>query len=277
MEQGAHKLILILARVLLTACACLAEDAPGKIPAGAEAVVVSAEAAAKLGGEQVGSLTKGQIVTVVKTQAGWVGIKWNDAGGEERRGWVRARHLKIEAKEPRSEESVLTGRPDGRASARASPGFVINGAFGMTFGARFAPSGPSVSTYSMKAYTFKPTKPLKGFTNYFVSITPKTRRIHTIFTIADSNGGAERKLIFAAIRRKYGEPKDDLGDSRHYTEKGPGGIFYVIRSRDGMTIESRFICVSLNDQGCTLVSYMDMVLGKMAEEERLDDLDDSGL
>src|SRR5690348_13888600 len=90
----------------------------------------------------------------------------------------------------------------------------IEGAFGKKLGDVFDPStaiGKSELTDGTPMYEFSTTNGFRSFTKYYVLITPKTKKIYSIWgmgSVANTESGQkEQALIMEILEQKYG-PKD---------------------------------------------------------------------
>ena len=99
----------------------------------------------------------------------------------------------------------------------------ITGAFGLKLGqilsSRTIKTSELAFTHeSDDTYSFSPDKKFRSFSTYAIRITPKTRRIYTIFAMGgmddDSTCEKEQALIMAILKQKYGEiVKDALSST----------------------------------------------------------------
>ena len=141
----------------------------------------------------------------------------------------------------------------------------LEGAFGEKLGDVFEPAkaiGKSALTDGTPMYQFKPDKPFRSFSKYYVLITPTTHKIYSIWGIGrvekTESGKKEQALLMQLLTEKYGsEDKpglmDAFSDSKHISQ-GQRYILTKITGFTDTTIEIR---------------YYDMDLEKSAEQERL--------
>ena len=153
----------------------------------------------------------------------------------------------------------------------------INGAFGIELGAFYNPNsaiGKSSLTDGTTMYQFKPEKPFRSFSRYYVLITPKTNKVYGIWAIGDIDGdakcGKEQDLLMAILSKKYGKSDNqDVMSSFMDIEK------IAIGNRRILTKCSGYSDVTID------IRYYDDDLKLIAEEERIEleseKLDSSGL
>jgi hypothetical protein len=141
----------------------------------------------------------------------------------------------------------------------------IEGAFGIKLGDAFDPA-KAISRASMTdgtpMYQFRPEKPFRSFSKYYVLVTPSTHKVYCIWGIGrvenTETGKKEQAIVMQAIEEKYG-PQDNAGlmdgfyDSQHITQ-GSKMVMTKITGFMDTTIEIR---------------YYDNELEKVAEQERL--------
>ena len=109
-------------------------------------------------------------------------------------------------------------------------------------------------------YIFYPDKKFRSFSNYIFSITPKTRKIYSIFAWGDMDDDStcekEQTLIMAIIKKKYGEiVKNPFSTSRQD----------IIQGNRAVSTE----CTGLFDKSLSIL-YLDSKLGELAEIERIE-------
>ena len=147
----------------------------------------------------------------------------------------------------------------------------IKGAFGITLGQKFDPKqaiGKASLTDGTPMYEFKPKKPFRAFTEYYVLITPKTHKVYSIWGIGKVENTQkcekEQNFILTALERKYGiKPPDNeliASLSSLYGAK--------LLQKDGKTIVIK--CTGLTDDYSISISYTDDKLEKVAEKERIE-------
>ncbi len=146
----------------------------------------------------------------------------------------------------------------------------ITGAFGKKLGDVFDPAsaiGKGALTDGTPMYQFKPDKPFRSFTSYYVLITPTTHRIHSIWATGpcenSESGEKEQALLMELLEKKYG-PKDAddgfkrfearLNKTQFITQGGRYVMTQVPHDFKDHTVEVR---------------YVDGTLGKTGEQERL--------
>ena len=153
----------------------------------------------------------------------------------------------------------------------------IEGAFGRMLGEMFNPASAlrqASLTDGTPMLRFKPDKPFRSFSNYFVLVTPKTHVVYSIWGIgkvANTEAGKkEQALVMQLLSDKYGPedkpaPMDALGDVKHISQ-GTRYVYTKITGFSDVTLEIR---------------YYDTDLEKQAEQERLEieakKVDSSGL
>ncbi len=131
----------------------------------------------------------------------------------------------------------------------------IIGAFGLKFGQTFTPQ--DAIDVMGDSYQFSPKKKFRSFSAYFVEITPKTHKVHSIAaygkTEDDSSCEKEQALIVAILQKKYGKA--------HKDQISLNNLKYIKQGNRGIAI------------GCTglgvLITYSDLKLEKLAENERI--------
>jgi len=172
----------------------------------------------------------------------------------------------------------------------------IIGAFGMKLGDVLNPSFvPTNSlTDGTPMYNFKPKKCFRGFNNYYVMITPKTRKIYKIwadcsveFVTADYRGyeisnssnrleWLEKNFDLSKNNKNIGEKEQDVIISileGKYGKREKEGLFDGIMSTKRIIDQgNRYIYVRVSgimDYNINIV-YTDRILSKIAEQERIE-------
>ncbi len=142
----------------------------------------------------------------------------------------------------------------------------IEGAFGMTLGSEFDTStaiGKNSLTDGTPMYQFAPESPFRSLSSYYVLITPKTRRIYSIWAIGsfpnDESAKKEQAVIMELLTQKYGQGKGD----------NPFMSFADVKQidqgdRSVLTKVSGFMDATLD------LRYYDDTLRELAEKERLE-------
>src|SRR5260370_41151814 len=127
----------------------------------------------------------------------------------------------------------------------------LEGAFGLKLADVFEPAkaiGKSALTDSTPMYQFKPDKPFRSFSKYYVLITPTTHKIYSIWGIGrvenTESGKKEQALLMQLLTEKYGsEDKpglmDAFSDSKHISQ-GQRYILTKITGFTDTTIEIRY-------------------------------------
>ncbi|WP_040546342.1 hypothetical protein [Pedosphaera parvula] len=153
----------------------------------------------------------------------------------------------------------------------------IEGAFGKKLGDVFDVStavGTSKLTDGTPMYEFATTNGFRSFNRYYVLVTPRTKKIYSVWGIgqAESTAAAQKEqaLVMEILQQKYGNKEkegilDALGDAKRIDQ----GSRYIVTKISGFTD------VTLD------IRYHDRDLDKLAERERLEDeskkVDKSGL
>ena len=150
-------------------------------------------------------------------------------------------------------------------------------AFGIRLGSNFditSSIGSNLLTDGTPMYKFKPENSFRSFSRYYVLITPKTKKVYSIWGIGDIDSDAkckkEQDLVMAILVKKYGEMDDQGLMSSLY---------------DSKTISQGDKSVSTKCSGFSNViidiRYYDYELKTLAEKERIEleseKLDSSGL
>lgn len=138
----------------------------------------------------------------------------------------------------------------------------ITAAFGITLGGEL---DPTIVTSERKyasgkeSYQVRPPKPFRSFTSYSISITPLTKRIHSIFAFRffERRNPCQDELtsILVLLKDKYGEP--DSSSLGKYLFRRPPGTVYVSCS------------ITRNAQFALSIGYFhDELVAKSKVEER---------
>ena len=151
----------------------------------------------------------------------------------------------------------------------------ITGAFGVKFG-QILDSQSIEGTYERfgddkYTYIFYPDKKFRSFSNYFISITPKTRKIYGVGAIGDMDDDStcekEQALIMAIIKKKY---RGEIEKHELFSQQT------IVQDNRGIAT----ICRGLSNVNL-VITYMDTKLSELAENERIDlessKVDSSGL
>lgn len=153
----------------------------------------------------------------------------------------------------------------------------IEGAFGKKLGTVFDTStaiGKGSLTDGTVMYQFSPKSRFRSFDRYYVMITPKTKKIYSIWAIGDventSVGEKEQALIMTLLEKKYGKnKKEGLFDDLMGAKQIDQGDQYVMVKISG------FMDVTID------IRYYNKKLRDLAEKERLEleaeKVDSSGL
>lgn len=106
--------------------------------------------------------------------------------------------------------AVLSGpqaAEDGETTAKAADSF-LGLAFGETYGTEDTDFGKDPEGPVYLRTTFSPEKPLDGFDDYYVYVTPKTHRVVKIYACAknvvDPGPSWRRHYLIEAMERRYG-------------------------------------------------------------------------
>ena len=153
----------------------------------------------------------------------------------------------------------------------------ISGAFGIELGAKFDTTsiiGKGSLTDGTPMYKFKPENSFRSFSRYYVLITPKTKKVYSIWGIGDIDSDAkcrkEQDLVMAILVKKYGEMDDQGLMSSLYDSK--------TISQGDKSVSTK--CSGFSDVTID-IRYYDHELKTLAEKERIelesDKLDASGL
>lgn len=153
----------------------------------------------------------------------------------------------------------------------------ITGAFGVELGQTFNPQeaiGKGSLTDGTPMYQFSPKNKFRSFSTYYVSITPKTHKIYSIWAIGnmenDPSCKKEQALVMAILQKKYGKMEEDqLFSSLYDIKQIDQGDRYVLTK-----------CSGLGDVSID-IRYKDKQLEEQAEKERIllesEKVDSSGL
>ena len=153
----------------------------------------------------------------------------------------------------------------------------ITGAFGMKLGDTFNISsaiGKGSLTDGTIMYQFTPKKKFRSFDKYYVMITPKTKRIYSIWAVGTVEntevGTKEQAVIMSILEKKYGtKNKEGLMDTMMDVKQIDQGNRYIIVKVSG------FANVTID------IRYYDKKLSQQAEKERIEleaeKVDSSGL
>ena len=154
---------------------------------------------------------------------------------------------------------------------------LINGAFGLELGNVFETNdaiGRGELTDGTPMYKFLPSKSFRSFSRYFVLITPKTRKIYSIWGIGNTENDAsckkEQALVMSILQSKYGDlDKADFTDSLYDIKKINQGNRSILTKCNGFS------------EATLDIRYKDDELAKIAENERIiiesEKVDSSGL
>lgn len=153
----------------------------------------------------------------------------------------------------------------------------IEGAFNLKLGSTFTESqstGKSSLTDGTPMLRFSPDKPFRSFSSYYVIVTPKTQKIHSIWGVGSFENKEkcekEQALVTAILQEKYG----DTGD------KGLIPSYYNINKIDQGDRAIYTKCDGYSDVTLS-IRYIDSDLRNQAENERIQlesqKLDSSGL
>ena len=150
-------------------------------------------------------------------------------------------------------------------------------AFGIRLGSNFdvtSSIGSNLLTDGTPMYKFKPENSFRSFSRYYVLITPKTKKVYSIWGIGDIDSDAkckkEQDLVMAILVKKYGEMDDQGLMSSLYDSK--------TISQGDKSVSTK--CSGFSDVTID-IRYYDHELKTLAEKERIEleseKLDSSGL
>lgn len=141
----------------------------------------------------------------------------------------------------------------------------ITSAFGLNLGEEFditSSIGESSLTDGTPLYLFEARKKFRSFANYYVMVTPKTRKIYSIWGIGQIENKPsckkEQALVMAILQKKYGKPE----------KGGLTSSFRDIKSIDQGNRSVLTKCTGYSDVTIE-VRYTDKRLEDVAENERI--------
>jgi hypothetical protein len=114
---------------------------------------------------------------------------------------------------------VAAAAPVAENPASAPPGKIekIEGAFGKRLGDAFEPNsalGKGAMKDGTPMYEFTPQKPFRSFTKYYVLITPRTKRIYSIWGVGPTEntetGEKEQAVLMQILEGKYGPSEKEI-------------------------------------------------------------------
>ncbi|MFW5751758.1 MAG: hypothetical protein ACOCW8_00315 [bacterium] len=152
----------------------------------------------------------------------------------------------------------------------------VTGAFGFKFGETFNindATRTSETKNGLPLYGVTPEKPVKYFKNYFLKITPKSKKIYSIWGIGHYNSNqrcvTDLEVVKALMEKKYGEfNKPDFSFHEIYSFYGDSKIISI-------KCQNNFSDADL------YAIYTDTRLEEVAEKERVEieaeNTDTSGL
>ncbi len=147
----------------------------------------------------------------------------------------------------------------------------IKGAFGITLGQKFDPKqaiGKASLTDGTPMYEFKPKKPFRAFTEYYVLITPKTHKVYSIWGIGKVENTQkcekEQSLIVSILEKKYGL-KQEEGFTSGMME-ALAGLKFLSRGDRNVGVK----CSGFIDDYQIEIRYYDTKLKELAEKERIE-------
>jgi len=141
----------------------------------------------------------------------------------------------------------------------------ITSAFGLKLGDNFditSSIGESSLTDGTPLYLFEASKKFRSFANYYVMVTPKTRKIYSIWGIGQIDNTPsckkEQALVMAILQKKYGKPEK-------------GGLTSSFRDIKNIDQGNRNVltkCTGFSDVSIE-IRYTDTKLKDAAENERI--------
>lgn len=141
----------------------------------------------------------------------------------------------------------------------------IQGAFGIQLGQVFDLSskiGTAELTDGTPMYMFEPKKKFRSLSQYFVMITPKTNKVHTIWAQGDMENNSlcqkEQALVMAILQKKYGKIAKDK----------PFSVMYDVKEIDQGEKKVFTKCTGFSDVNLS-IRYKDKKLEQLAENERI--------
>ena len=140
----------------------------------------------------------------------------------------------------------------------------IKGAFGIKFGQKFEISsakGKADIGYDKLSYEFMPKDSFSSFTDYYVSITPLTHRVYSIYATADGykqdECKKEKDIVASLIKDKYLIKKVHENFVKDKTLK-----------KNGVSI-SIYCRIVSDDRGKSLnITYFDNETSKLVDVEK---------